>query len=205
MNADPRRRNMATLAVLVVVIGAMGGLVAASVPLYRLFCQTTGYGGTPRTAVVAPGQIADRIVTVQFDASVNSSLPWRFEPVQRQVDVRLGEQKLIFYTAENTSDKGIVGTATFNVTPSKVGAYFNKIACFCFTEQRLEPGQSVDMGVTFFLDPDMAKDRNLDDVKEITLSYTFYKTDKQESERPGKSARGKTGAADDAFDVALKQ
>lgn len=200
-----QRRNLATLAVLVGVIGGMGGLVVASVPLYRLFCQVTGYGGTTRTADAAPDTVLKRTVTIQFDAGVNSALPWRFQPVQRRVDVKLGERKLAFYRAVNNSDAPVTGTATFNVTPAKAGPYFNKIDCFCFTEQTLEPGQSVDMGVSFFVDPDMAKDRNLNDVTEITLSYTFFKTEKKEGKRPETSPRASARKGGAAFDLALKQ
>lgn len=161
---------LATLAALAVMIG----LVVASVPLYRLFCKVTGYGGATRTASAAPGATA-RAVTVRFDASVAKDVPWRFQPAQRQIATHLGEQVLAIYTATNTGAEPVVGTATFNVTPDKAGRYFNKIACFCFTEQRLEPGQSVEMPVTFFIDPALAEDATADEVTTITLSYTFFR------------------------------
>lgn len=170
---DPRRNRMVVLASLAALLG-MVGLVAASVPLYQLFCKVTGYGGTTRIAQAAPDTPLGRAITVRFDASVAKGMPWHFAPHQREMRVRLGEQVLATYTATNTSDKPVVGTATFNVTPDKVGRYFNKIECFCFTEQRLEPGQTVDMPVTFFIDPALAEDDLANEVATITLSYTFF-------------------------------
>lgn len=169
----PALRNNATLLALLVIVAAMGGLVAASVPLYQLFCQVTGYDGATSVAAVAPGAV-DRMVIVRFDASTAKGLDWRFRPDQRQMNVKLGEQALASYTATNLSDRPIIGTATFNVTPAKAGRYFDKIACFCFTEQRLEPGQSVAMPVSFFVDPALAEDPYANEVTTITLSYTFH-------------------------------
>ena len=160
--------------VLLGVAGGMAGLAYASVPLYQLFCQVTGYGGTTQVADRAPDRVLDRVITVRFNADVSKSLAWRFRPVQRSIDVRLGEQALAFYAARNDSSVPTTGTATFNVTPAKAGRYFNKVDCFCFDEQTLAPGTSADMPVTFFIDPKMADDRNLDDVTTITLSYTFF-------------------------------
>ncbi len=168
------RRNIATAAGLMAVVVAMGGLAYASVPLYRWFCQVTGYGGTTQVAAAAPAAAHDRSVTVRFNADVNSRLPWRFQPVERSIRVKLGEEALAFYRARNIGDRPVTGTATFNVTPLKAGPYFAKLDCFCFTEQTLAAGHSVDMPVSFYVDPEMAKDRNLDDVKTITLSYTFF-------------------------------
>ena len=178
------RRNGATAAAAFVVVAGMIGLAYASVPLYRWFCQVTGFGGTTQVAETAPLKVLDRVITVRFNADVNGKLPWAFQPVQREVKVRLGEQALAFYQARNDADAPIVGTATFNVTPPKAGAYFNKVECFCFTEQRLDPGRSVDMPVTFFVDPEMVNDRNLDDVTTITLSYTFFKAPDQSGAAP---------------------
>ncbi|MGE5475972.1 MAG: cytochrome c oxidase assembly protein [Bacteroidales bacterium] len=152
----------------------MVGLVSASVPLYRLFCKVTGAGGLTRVAAAAPGA-TDRVVTVRFDASVAKGMPWRFQPTQREMRVHLGEQVLATYRATNTGAEPVVGTATFNVTPDKAGRYFDKIACFCFSEQRLEPGQTVDMPVTFFVDPALADDPTANEVRTITLSYTFFR------------------------------
>ncbi len=175
MVGNARRRNGVTMAALAMVLVVMGGLVYASVPLYRLFCQVTGFGGTTRTAEAPPAQPGERIVTVRFNADVNRALPWSFRPVQREIRLRVGELGLAYYVARNDSDVPITGTATFNVTPQKTGIYFNKTACFCFTEQRLEPGQSVEMGVSFFVDPEIVNDPNQDDVRTITLSYTFFR------------------------------
>lgn len=170
------RRKAATAALLGGVVAGMVGLAFASVPLYRLFCQVTGYGGTTqRAAEAAAPVVGERVVTVRFDATTDHHLPWRFQPAQRSVTLRVGEQGLAFYRAENRSDRPVTGRATFNVTPFKAGSYFVKIDCFCFTEQTLAPGEAVDMPVTFYVDPAIAEDPNLDDVKTITLSYTFFR------------------------------
>jgi cytochrome c oxidase assembly protein subunit 11 len=184
-----RHRNGLTVAALAMLLVAMGGLVYASVPLYRLFCQVTGFGGTTRIAE-APAQAGERIVTVRFNADVNRDLPWTFRPAQREIRVRVGEEALVFYVARNDTEAAITGTSTFNVTPPKAGLYFNKIECFCFTEQRLLPGQSVDMAVSFFVDPEIVDDPDRDDLKTITLSYTFF--------RAPEEAGGLAGAAVEA-------
>lgn len=196
MTSRRGRRNSVTLAVLLAVIAGMGGMVYASVPLYRLFCQVTGFGGTTRIADAASPRVVDRVVTVRFNADVNSGLAWRFGPVDPQVEVRLGETALAFYRASNDAASPITGTATFNVTPAKAGPYFNKLDCFCFTEQTLEPGQTVDMPVSFFVDPEMADDRNLDDVTTITLSYTFFKAKTESAARRRRSAPTATAAVE---------
>jgi cytochrome c oxidase assembly protein subunit 11 len=152
----------------------MVGLSFAAVPLYRIYCQTTGYRGTTQRADKAPDKALDRTITVRFDSNVSPDLPWTFEPEQRTLQVKIGENTLAFYKATNNSDHAITGTAVFNVTPDAVGAYFNKIQCFCFTEQRLEAGQSADMVVSFYIDPEYVKDDDTKDFSEITLSYTFY-------------------------------
>ncbi len=171
----PGRRAKALTALLAcVAIAAMLGLTAASVPLYRLFCAATGYGGTTRVAETAPAEAVERTIKVRFNADVDPKLPWRFEPEQREVEVRLGEQHLAYFRAENRSDHVITGQAAYNVTPDKVGAYFDKIACFCFSEQVLQPGQKVDMPVSFFVDPAILADANAREVTTITLSYTFF-------------------------------
>ncbi|MFN4283036.1 MAG: cytochrome c oxidase assembly protein [Alphaproteobacteria bacterium] len=178
---DLKRRNRFTAFAAASVVAGMVGMSYAAVPLYELFCQVTGFGGTPMRADAAPHEILDRDVTVRLNADVGQGLAWKFQPLKRDVTLKVGEETLAFYRATNVSDKPIVGMATFNVTPDKAGQYFNKIACFCFTEQRLEPGQSIDMPVTFFVDPRIAQDRNLDDVHDITLSYTFFPVDKPTS------------------------
>lgn len=170
-----RRRKAATAAVLLGVVAGMVGLSFAAVPLYRLFCQVTGYGGTTQRAEAAPKAVGGRVITVRFNADVDPGLPWRFEPEQTAIKVKVGEEATAFYKATNLTKETMIGSAVFNVTPLKAGIYFDKVQCFCFTEQRLAPGQSEDMPVTFFVNPDIVKDRNLDDVDTITLSYTFYR------------------------------
>ena len=169
-----RRTNLNVLIPAFAVLGMMFGLVAYAPTLYRVFCGATGYGGTTQRAYSDPATTSDRTVEVAFDSNVAPDLPWRFAPEQRSVTVHLGEQKLVFFTAENLSNESIVAHATFNVTPETSGLYFNKIQCFCFSQQTLKPGETVDMPVIFFVDPDIAKDGNLDTVRDITLSYTFY-------------------------------
>jgi cytochrome c oxidase assembly protein subunit 11 len=171
-------KKRTTAIVLSGLVAGMVGLSFASVPLYRLFCQVTGYGGTPKTMGVSlPAGAVDQLVTVRFDSNVNSGLPWRFRPEQREVTVNLGAERLIHYEAANLSDRPVTGTATFSVTPYKAAQYFAKIECFCFTEQRLEPGQTVSMPVIFYVDPAMLVDRDARDVTVITLSYTFFPVD----------------------------
>ena len=172
------RRTRITAAVLFGVVAGMAGLSLASSELYRMFCQATGYGGTPKTENVArPKVVTDGQVTVRFDANVNSALPWRFHPEKRQVRVRLGEETLVYFTAANLADQPVTGTATFNVVPEKVAQYFSKLECFCFTEQTLAPGQEVNMPVVFFVDPALAEDSTARDATTITLSYTFFRAE----------------------------
>jgi cytochrome c oxidase assembly protein subunit 11 len=159
----------------------MVGAAYAAVPLYYMFCAATGYGGTPARAAAAPGAVSSRIMTVRFDTNVDPGLPWAFVPEQRAVKVNIGEDKLVFFRAENRSDHAIVGHASFNVQPEQAARYFNKIQCFCFTEQKLEPGESVDMPVSFFVSPAILKDHAGDTVREITLSYTFYPATNQKT------------------------
>jgi cytochrome c oxidase assembly protein subunit 11 len=171
-----RLRLLATLAGLGLALGVMFTLVSYSVTLYRLFCQVTGAGGTTQRASADTAAQSDRMVTVFFNTDTAPDLPWRFQPVQRQVKLHLGEDTLVFFTAENLSDKDIVGHATFNVTPDKAGIYFKKIECFCFTEERLGAHKKVEMPVDFFVDPRMGSDPATVDVREITLSYTFFQS-----------------------------
>ena len=168
------RRNVTTALLATGVIAMMLGLTAAAVPLYRLFCQVTGYGGTTQVAEALPAGPLKQTVKVRFNAEVDPELPWTFQPAQREVEVRIGEQSLAYYRARNRSDHAIVGQAVFNVTPFKAGPYFDKIACFCFEEQLLQPGEEVDMPVSFFVDPAILDDPNTGDVRTITLSYTFF-------------------------------
>lgn len=160
------------------VVAAMVGLSFASVPLYQMFCQVTGFAGTPNTENVTGGQtVSDVVVSVRFDANVNSKLPWRFEPVKRTMDVRVGEEVLAYFRAVNLSDRPLTGTATFNVAPFKAAPYFSKLECFCFTEQTLNPGEEAMMPVLFYVDTAMLDDIDAADVRNITLSYTFFPVD----------------------------
>ena len=173
--------RVTALALAGLVIG-MVGLSYAAVPLYDLFCRATGYGGTTNVATETPSQISDREMKVRFNADVNRDLPWRFRPVQNSVTVRVGQPALIFYRVENTSDQPIVGTATYNVTPLTVGEYFSKMDCFCFTEQVLQPGESVELPVSFFVDPSILDDPQMDKINTLTLSYTFFEVNEPGSD-----------------------
>ncbi|HEV8392073.1 MAG TPA: cytochrome c oxidase assembly protein, partial [Dongiaceae bacterium] len=153
-----QRRNLNLLMILVGVVAGMTGLAYASVPLYRLFCEATGFEGTPQRASVAPTEISDRVVRVTFTADVAGGLGWRFQPMQRNLELKVGENKLAYYVAENLESKPVTGRATFNVSPDMFGAYFTKIECFCFKEQTLQPGQRVEMPVSFFIDPAVLTD-----------------------------------------------
>jgi cytochrome c oxidase assembly protein subunit 11 len=171
----PARRNLHTALLCAALVAAMIGAAYAAVPLYRLFCELTGFAGTVQRAASAPLNSIDRLITVEFDANTGPGLPWTFLPLQRRLTLRIGEQGLAHYRVANNSARPITGSAVFNVTPALAGRYFNKIQCFCFLEQRLAPGQSVDMPVVFFVDPNIAADKNLATLKTITLSYTFYR------------------------------
>jgi cytochrome c oxidase assembly protein subunit 11 len=168
---DARNRRVALFAAL--FVAAMVGLAFASAPLYRLFCEATGFDGTTGRALKAPGAVAGQI-GVRFDANVAPTLAWRFEPEQERVSVKPGAKTQIFYDATNLTARTITGQAVFNVTPVQAGKYFSKIACFCFTEQTLKPGEKVRMPVVFFVDPKLRTDPDTRDIDEITLSYTFY-------------------------------
>ena len=185
-------RNARTAWKLVLVVGGMLGMAYAAVPLYEALCKATGFGGTPLVAQEGERPVIARTVEVRFDSNVDPNLAWRFEPVEREVKVRLGEEKLVFFRATNVSQRPIVGTATYNVTPERSAGWFNKVQCFCFTEQLLQPGQSVDMPVVFFVDAEMDKDRRYDDIRTITLSYTFYeaKTERAKTLLGGTPANG---------------
>ncbi len=166
-----------TVAQTVGVVVLMGSLAWAAVPFYDWFCRVTGFGGTTGVAATAPEDILDRTVTVRFDASKAKDMAWEFKPVEREMDVRIGETGLAFYEAYNPTDRPIAGQASYNVAPYSAGGYFQKIACFCFEEQVLQPGERVQMPVTFFVDPEMVEDLEAKYVHTITLSYTFYEID----------------------------
>jgi cytochrome c oxidase assembly protein subunit 11 len=173
------RRNGRTAGLAALLVLAMTGLAFASVPLYRLFCQVTGFGGTPLRAAEMDSRLAPvgKLIRVRFDANTNSALPWVFKP-ERQVErVAIGARRMAFYTARNLGDRPVTGTATFNVTPAKAGQYFTKIQCFCFNEQTLKPGEEVRMPVVYFVDPKILDDPDASRIDEITLSYTFYPVD----------------------------
>jgi cytochrome c oxidase assembly protein subunit 11 len=172
------RRNGRTAALMALLVAAMVGLAFASVPLYRLFCQVTGFAGTTQRAAAdaTPGAVS-RMISIRFDANHAPALPWRFAPVDTHRRVAIGARNIALYTARNLSDRPVTGTATFNVTPVQAGQYFTKIQCFCFTEQTLQPGQEVSMPVVFFVDPAILDDPDARDISEITLSYTFYPVD----------------------------
>jgi len=173
--AAMRRRNRRLGAVVGSVAVGMVGLSFAAVPLYDLFCRVTGYNGTVQRGLAAPGA-TDRTITVRFAAQTDRSLPWRFQAEQPSMTVRLGEEGLAFYSATNRAETPIIGVSVYTVTPEKVGRYFHKVACFCFDEQTLTPGQRVDMPVSFWVDPRIAEDPNTRDITTITLSDTFYRT-----------------------------
>ena len=175
-NAELRTRNRRTALGIGALVVGMGGLSFAAVPLYDLFCRVTGYGGTTQRGAALPAQPGEARITVRFHAATHPGLPWRFEPAQGAITLRVGEEGLAFYVAKNLSAGPVTGISLYNVTPEKVGRYFHKIACFCFDEQTLQPGQRVDMPVSFWVDPRIAEDPNTSDVREITLSYSFFRT-----------------------------
>jgi cytochrome c oxidase assembly protein subunit 11 len=189
VNGSARRRDVVVAAACGVFVAFMVGMAYAAVPLYSWFCKTTGFGGVPQIATIAPAQVSDRRITVRFDANVGAGLPWKFEPERTSIDVRLGEVVTVYYTATNLSQRETGGQAGYNVTPTTVGAYFTKINCFCFTEQHLAPGEKREMAVVFYVDPELVKDSDQDDLNTITLSYTFF---------PLREPPGKGGVADGA-------
>lgn len=178
MTMDPKHKT-ALQALTVVVV--MGALAWASVPFYDWFCRVTGFGGVTNVAETGSDVVLDRTIKVRFDASLDRDMPWDFKPVQREMELRIGETGIAFYEAFNPTDRPVAGTASYNVTPYDAGAYFSKIACFCFTEQVLQPGERVQMPVTFYVDPEIVDDRDAKFTKVITLSYTFYETELPET------------------------
>jgi cytochrome c oxidase assembly protein subunit 11 len=156
------------------VILVMFAFAYACVPLYKLFCQKTGFGGTPKIVQKSSNKMGARMITVQFVANVHRDLKWKFTPLQSEIKVRVGQNALAFFKAENLTDKPIIGMSTYNVTPDKAGPYFSKVACFCFERQLLMPGEAMDMPVQFYIDPEIMNDKDLNDVNLITLSYTFF-------------------------------
>jgi cytochrome c oxidase assembly protein subunit 11 len=174
-NTRSTRRDVIVAGACGAVVATMLGMSYVAVPLYSWFCRTTGFGGTTQVAHNAPAStIGDRTITVRFDANVGSGLPWRFAPEQTSIDVKLGEVVTVYYHVVNESARATTGQAGYNVTPPTIGGYFDKINCFCFSEQSLKPGEARDMAVVFYVDPALAKDHEQDDLNTITLSYTFY-------------------------------
>ena len=175
--ADKRRlrRDLTVAACCGVFVAAMVGAAYASVPLYSLFCKVTGFGGTPLVSERAPDHVLGRMLTVRFDSNVMPGLPWKFEPEQNEIKAHIGEVVTVHYKVINEAARTISGQASYNVTPPQVGAYFNKINCFCFTEQTMKAGETREMAVVFYVDPSIAKDRDHNDLNTITLSYTFYR------------------------------
>ena len=182
-----KAQNKKVIFIITFVGMLMLSLSYAAVPLYDIFCRVTGFGGTTQIASSAPGSTGHPNINIRFESSITDSLNWDFYSKTKTVKIPMGEEKTIYYFAKNLSDEPIVGTATFNVTPAKAGQYFMKIDCFCFVEQLLNPGESMNMPVTFFIDPDLYKDENVQEVNEITLSYTFMKSmDQSKVEEQGK-------------------
>lgn len=177
-----RRRDYAVAAACGAMVALMVSMAFAAVPLYNWFCRTTGFGGTTQVATAAPGQILERKLTVRFDGNVSGGLPWRFEPERTAIEVRLGEVVTVHYRVTNLAARDTMGQATYNVSPPTSGIYFQKINCFCFTEQRLTRGETREMAVVFYVDPQLAQDADHDDLNTITLSYTFYPV--RQPERP---------------------
>lgn len=169
------RRNRRSLAGLAGVVAFMGAAAWASVPLYDWFCRVTGFDGSPLTADSTAGETLDQTVTIRFDASLESGMPWNFRPAAREIEVRLGESVLAYYEAHNPGTKPVAGSASYNVYPFTAGGYFVKIDCFCFEEQVLQPGETVSMPVNFYVDPDIVNDPEASSAAAITLSYTFHR------------------------------
>ena len=176
MTIMPQGKNR-TLVQLVGVVLFMGGMAWASVPLYDWFCRVTGYGGATSVSETGSDAILDETIKIRFDASLDRNMPWQFRPVQREMEIRIGETGLTFYEAYNPTDRPVAGTASYNVAPFEAGSFFTKIDCFCFEMQVLQPGERVQMPVTFYVDPEIVDDREGKFVHTITLSYTFYETD----------------------------
>jgi cytochrome c oxidase assembly protein subunit 11 len=188
--ANRRRRDLTVAAACGAFAAGMVAMAYAAVPLYNWFCRTTGFGGTPQVASAGPGQTLDRSITIRFDSNVAGGLPWRFEPEQTSIKVRIGEVVTVNYTVINESARETVGQASYNVSPPTVGAYFTKINCFCFTDQRLRPGEKREMPVVFFVDPAIAQDAEQNGLNTITLSYTMYPVRQNEPRAEGGRSNG---------------
>jgi cytochrome c oxidase assembly protein subunit 11 len=188
-----RRRNAATVLLLASVVAGMIGMSFASVPLYRLFCSATGFGGTTQRTETAPTRVAAGLITVRFDAQIAPGLDWEFGPLEDAITVHPGAQNQVFFRAVNRSAALVTARAIYNVTPTKAGIYFDKLQCFCFNNQTLAPGESIDMGVVFFVDPDILTDPSTREVRSITLSYTMFRA--PETASPAASATSRPQAS----------
>ena len=178
MTGQPQARsNSRTVAMLAGVVVLMGALSWAAVPFYNWFCKVTGYGGTTNVSAVASDTVLEETIRVRFDANVDENLGWTFRPMQREMKLKIGENAIAFYEAVNNTNETITGTASYNVAPETAGYFFNKVECFCFTEQVLKPGERVEMPVSFFVDASLVDDRDAGRIRDITLSYTFHLTD----------------------------
>ncbi len=197
MKDSLKAKNGRFLLVILAVVGGMIALSFASVPLYKIFCRVTGFDGTIQVSEKAPDpdQIIDRSITVKFNADVARNMLWVFHSDQRQVDVRLGQQGMISFSAENQDKVAVTGVAVYNVTPPKAGKYFHKTQCFCFGQQSLNPGEKVHYPVVFYIDPSLNNDPNMEDVRTITLSYTFFAADTPELEKAMDNFYTQTGTA----------
>jgi cytochrome c oxidase assembly protein subunit 11 len=182
MRSKPMRRDVMVAACCGAVVAGMVGAAYASVPFYNWFCRTTGYGGTTQVAEKAPDHVLGRTLTIRFDSNVAPGLPWKFMPEQNSIQLRIGEVATVHYKVTNEAAREIVAQAGYNVSPPQIGSYFDKINCFCFTEQRLKPGETREMTVVFYVDPEIVKNHEQDDLTTITLSYTFYRL--RDQERP---------------------
>ena len=193
--ASGRGSNLVVAGVCVAFFAGMVGMSYAAVPLYKLFCQVTGYGGTTQRVDQYADRVLDRTITIRFDSNVAGSLPWSFQPVRREISGRIGETLTASYRATNDFDRPASARATFNVTPELAGAYFNKVECFCFTDTTLKPGETLDMPVVFYVDPDIVDVPELKDIRTITLSYTFFPIEKEEpvAAAPATDARTDNG------------
>jgi cytochrome c oxidase assembly protein subunit 11 len=185
------RRHMLTAAACGVFVAAMVGAAYAAVPLYNWFCRTTGFAGTPQVAQEAPAHMLGRTIAVRFDSNVAAGLPWKFEPEQNEIRLRIGEVATVHYKVINQAARSITAQASYNVSPPQIGAYFDKINCFCFTQQTMKPGETREMTVVFYVDPAIVKDHEQDALDSITLSYTFYRLPEQDrsvAEAPDKNS-----------------
>ncbi|ETX16090.1 cytochrome C oxidase assembly protein [Roseivivax halodurans JCM 10272] len=192
MNLDRKTRTVAGLGAVIVF---MGGMAWAAIPLYNWFCAVTGYGGTTNVAEQGSDSVLDREITVRFDANTEAGMPWEFRPVERSMTLKIGQDGLAYFEAYNPTDKPVAGQAGYNVAPFTAGSYFNKVQCFCFNEQVLQPGERVEMPVYFYVDPEIVNDRDAKYTKTITLSYTFYEIDLPEDAKA--QAALQTGAQEE--------